>query len=309
MGANPIGRGERAEEAGVADFAQERRHGREDRLHGAVAAEDAPVLAAAALVVAAEEEKPQAVDAERLRDDRGLRVPLRPDHLLLRRMLLEAGAESRRFEVGVDVEDVGVFLELVRRQDRTKVCVRHVGQCAHEDGLCRIRRADREREGLEGSDIFPDRLGHHREVRLVPEAPGIVGVAEGRYGVRHECIERHEIGRELAAAGLLAAGVGGRPGEDAGRDEAVCAEVRGVVEPAPVCEDAGFGVHALPHHALARLRDAALAHEFADDAEGVAVVPRAVEGLGAMREGRIDGEGGVGVPAGVAAHHAEVERR
>ena len=228
----------------------------------------------------------------------------------LREVVAERGVpagEPRRLQVGVDVEGVGVLLEFVRDKAVAEVLVRHVGERAQQDGLGRVRRPHGEGEGLERRDVFPNGFGHHLEVGFVPEAPGVVGVAEGRHGVRHERVERHKVGRELASVDLLAAGVGGRPGEDAGGDEGVGAKVLGVVEPALVGEDARFGVHSLPHHALARLRDAALAHEFADDAEGVAVVPRAVEGLGAMREGRIDGEGGVGVPAGVAAHHAEVE--
>ena len=113
----------------------------------------------------------------------------------------------------------------------------------------------------------------------------------------------------MAAADVLAAGVDRRPGEDAGGDQTVGAEVGDVVEAAAVGVDARLGVHALPDHALARLHDAAFAHELADGAEGVAVIPRTVEGLGAMRKRRIDGEGGVGIAAWVAPHHAEVKRR
>ena len=334
-----------AERARVAEFAREGGDRRVYGLHAAVAAHGAPVLAAAALVVAAEsEEHPRAVDPQHLRDDRSFGIPLGNDHFLLRRMGLEAWAravfggvafevraefgephrpvwaaalreecaerivpagKARRFEVGVDVEDVGVLLEFVGGQAPAEVGIWHVGERTEEDRLCGIGFAHGKGEHLEGRDVLPDGLRDHLQVGFVPEAPGVVGVAEGRDGVRHERPQREEVGRQVALAGDLAAGVGWSPGEDAGGDKAVGSEVSDVGEAAAVVVHARRGVHAVPRHALARLHDAALAHKLADHAEGIAAVPRAIEGARAVRKGRIRRKGGVGVAAGVAARDVE----
>ena len=312
MGANPIGRGERAEEAGVADFAQERRHGGEDRLHGAVAADDAPVLAAAALVVGGEDEEKRALHPFALERDGGLGVELRHEQLLLGRVRLAArhgavafrqtlhvGAELRDpdrdvgsasgGEVGAEFRErlrifrnrrVGVVVEGVEiREDvvfeKRLVVGRVVGRnrkTAVQDRNVGADRPEGERGDLQKRGVFPDRFRREGEVRLVPELPVVRAVAEGGGGGAAEVVEGARVAGK-SALGLRPRGAVVEHPRNA--DAALVQHPRVREIAAEVGRGVGRRLDMAPVQPVAHVAEAAEREQVRDRALGVAAVPRA----------------------------------
>ena len=134
VGADAGGRLHRAQEAGVADFARDGREGCVCGLRGAVAPDEPPVLAAAALVVCRENEGELPLHALHLHGNRGFWKELRNHQLLFGGVglhpLADAVVRRRTLEVGTYFRDPD---RLVLGSDTPQ----RLANRAHEGGVVR----------------------------------------------------------------------------------------------------------------------------------------------------------------------------
>ena len=329
--ADAIGGVHAARERGVAKFADLRGQRGINGLCRAVAAEHAPVLFAAALAVGAEDEGVVARNALHLERDVGLGAVFGHNEFLSRRMggefwphpriggralvvraafrdpdgavvrsgrgkrfalAREDGRIQRQGGVCVVVENVEVRRRAVREELRFVGARGRTAQPAVQDRHGGPRGLEAEVGRLERGGVVPNRFRREVDVRLVPELPVFHATVEGGCGFGAEAINRPEVaGQFLKTAGPRRAVV-----EAAGeRDAALGKQVGGGKQARKVGRGVRRRLNLAPAHAFADVADAGERRQVGDGADGVAAVPRAVEGTaGDVGGGGIRGEEGGG---------------